>query len=889
MDEKKRIIGCFIFVLTLLVFSTSFVSAGWFSDDSSPATGKATVSMDSNEVASVFKELGITDYNAENCVAKERDATWENWEGLSTDPSAHPEIAAYRVRWFNGGWSGWFIRGENDMSSKYNDIGEERRLWSLFEDHHHEYIVCSKDGELKQCSESDSGREYTKLGYTTVGNLTRMDYCSGDYLIEFSCDGEAIETKKKLCELGCEDGTCLENESIKVDLKVNGKDSPNPVSYKSDIKVSWSTEGNIDYCNSFGNYVPLSGEKRMWADLGELPPSGSEKLMAAFADSGDFNEIRYMNELDIGIQCWENTTELGNVESVKDMVSVPVEKNVTESCVESDRGKNYYEKGKTTGSDVYGGNPDEKATYYDKCDGEERIMEFFCHSDGYVTMENKICENGCEDGACVEEQEKEISLSIGESVEFNGNDISFVGANNEGDITLKINGEVYTLGEGDRKTTSKEKKITVKLLDIVVNEYGEEEAKVTLLLKNYLSDDNYILDEPAEECFDKDKGKNYGVKGRTYDKGAVKPWTDACINESYLTEHWCGSDGRLRGGPHKCEGKCLDGVCVSDDYETEEINMEEGDKYNVRGYTLETVSVSENSVDLSVVSSPYEESDESVSMGSMTGFSFVKGETKKIIESDYLTVKATLKETYLNDYGEESNVAKFELEIMEKGKEQEENIVDIDKNKTIAKVFSLGEGYTFAGDYNLVVESISPEKNMVGFLVKYPEDYSSSGLKKFTLYEGDSVKIVKSDDKKRYIEVTLQAIILGELREQTKTEPVRVNDDEERYIKEEKAALKFDFVIKESVGSGQEEEENETIEQKCDNGCLHKGQCVPISFRDSGMYCSFNEGMIEQGIEGDKCSNNFECKSNVCANGECISQGFLDKVINWFSRMFGGR
>lgn len=64
------------------------------------------------------------------------------------------KIAAYKIMWFNGAWSGWFVPGINDLDGKFNinpvTCGEfpqkgntMRRMWSYFYDHTHKYILCS--------------------------------------------------------------------------------------------------------------------------------------------------------------------------------------------------------------------------------------------------------------------------------------------------------------------------------------------------------------------------------------------------------------------------------------------------------------------------------------------------------------------------------------------------------------------------------------------------------------------------------------------------------------------------------------------------------------------------------------------------------------------------
>jgi hypothetical protein len=47
-------------------------------------------------------------------------------------------IVAYRIQWFSGAWSGWFVPGVNDL---YKKPGEPlRRFWACFNDHTFEII-----------------------------------------------------------------------------------------------------------------------------------------------------------------------------------------------------------------------------------------------------------------------------------------------------------------------------------------------------------------------------------------------------------------------------------------------------------------------------------------------------------------------------------------------------------------------------------------------------------------------------------------------------------------------------------------------------------------------------------------------------------------------------
>jgi hypothetical protein len=70
-------------------------------------------------------------------------------------------------------------------------------------------------------------------------------------------------------------------------------------------------------------------------------------------------------------------------------------------------------------------------------------------------------------------------------------------------------------------------------------------------------------------------------------------------------------------------------------------------------------------------------------------------------------------------------------------------------------------------------------------------------------------------------------------------------------------------------------------------GCLKEEKCYPLGYRKSGEFCSENSNFVEQLKEDSTCDNNFECSSNVCVSDRCISPSLIDKILNWFKRLFG--
>ena len=71
------------------------------------------------------------------------------------------------------------------------------------------------------------------------------------------------------------------------------------------------------------------------------------------------------------------------------------------------------------------------------------------------------------------------------------------------------------------------------------------------------------------------------------------------------------------------------------------------------------------------------------------------------------------------------------------------------------------------------------------------------------------------------------------------------------------------------------------------NGCILGDKCAPVGYRVEGKYCNLDSEFIEYLEAGESCDNNFECKSNLCVNDECVSRGFLQKILDFFKRLFG--
>ncbi|MFA4873624.1 MAG: CARDB domain-containing protein, partial [Patescibacteria group bacterium] len=141
------------------------------------------------------------------------------YQSLGLDITTHPEILKYRIQWFSGSWSPWYVPGQDDVDWKTNTDGSQRRVWAYFDDHTHEYEKCSQFS----CTDSDNGQNFNTKGTTSgvYGNSNgySSDYCSTGgqddkgnpiNLTEFYCiDKVSYGAKGYFCPNGCQDGACL--------------------------------------------------------------------------------------------------------------------------------------------------------------------------------------------------------------------------------------------------------------------------------------------------------------------------------------------------------------------------------------------------------------------------------------------------------------------------------------------------------------------------------------------------------------------------------------------------------------------------------------------------------------------------------------------------------
>jgi len=76
--------------------------------------------------------------------------------------------------------------------------------------------------------------------------------------------------------------------------------------------------------------------------------------------------------------------------------------------------------------------------------------------------------------------------------------------------------------------------------------------------------------------------------------------------------------------------------------------------------------------------------------------------------------------------------------------------------------------------------------------------------------------------------------------------------------------------------------------KKIIEGCSWNDVCIPIGIRIEEKYCDLDKSLKEQKSKKLECNNHYECSSSVCLDNKCISPSFIQNIIDWFKKLFGG-
>jgi len=99
-------------------------------------------------------------YALDTLCSPKRDIRWVDNLSLDLDQElTGMEIIAYKIKWFSGSWSPWYVPGVNDLYQKVSSGEPKRRAWACFNDHTHRYLAVPVEyaENLRTFNEFDKG------------------------------------------------------------------------------------------------------------------------------------------------------------------------------------------------------------------------------------------------------------------------------------------------------------------------------------------------------------------------------------------------------------------------------------------------------------------------------------------------------------------------------------------------------------------------------------------------------------------------------------------------------------------------------------------------------------------------------------------------------------
>ncbi|MBS3104960.1 hypothetical protein J4234_01765 [Candidatus Woesearchaeota archaeon] len=263
--------------------------------------------------------------------------------------------------------------------------------------------TCPSDCATQKCTDSDGGMNYYEYGYITFFNNNPSE--NPNLLNEKSCrsDGQAIENLYE-CTYGCFEGAC--------------KMMPEPTTLKEQVTCIFSNSKATQSCyannkegSSCSGYdsctVTISGEKGTQLTWKSTCGGYAYTTIDGYSKKIGFDCLSSCPE---GCSCYEGKI----VECTPG--AYPCKEGCTcdthgqvlycgkNECIDSDGGKNYYEKGYVTMT-----YPNE--VFKDKCAADEAspekadyyrnlLYETYCYDSKQYAYADYQCPYGCSDGTC---------------------------------------------------------------------------------------------------------------------------------------------------------------------------------------------------------------------------------------------------------------------------------------------------------------------------------------------------------------------------------------------------------------------------------------------------------------------------------------------------------
>ncbi len=388
------------------------------------------------------------------------------------------------------------------------------------------------------------------------------------------------------------------------------------------------------------------------------------------------------------------------------------------------------------------------------------------------------------------------------------------------------------------------------------------------------------------ECYDSDGGKNYYKTGSqsicdSYGGCNYPVPCDYCLDDKTLNECYCEGP-EIRSEKYVCPEGCEDGACISKECPT------------IMGWRIENnYCVSDSGCDYDDSKYNYYNAEEECRKQlKETPVSSVCEEIDEVNERDdcYVRIAERTRDSSLCEKITEDS-RKQKCYILAQREPPEPEIRPVPTICAVEIKLTFNKDVYYVGDdFKVIIEILDSNGNPIPYHHFYSQTYTyepegmwhSASLDKTdergyfvfkgTIEEGQNSigktkhKIyIEAHDNCPYVETTA---LVEVKRKETETIQCAMGE-----------CVPIEEVEKEPIDIP-----TEKVFYSC-TGCEVEDKCYPIGYRKEGEYCCIDNKFILQ-IEGE-CDNNFECKSNLCISGECMTEGFLEKVMEFLKKMIG--
>ncbi|MBW2992563.1 hypothetical protein KY345_05075 [Candidatus Woesearchaeota archaeon] len=409
--------------------------------------------------------------------------------------------------------------------------------------------------------------------------------------------------------------------------------------------------------------------------------------------------------------------------------------------------------------------------------------------------------------------------------------------------------------------------------------YGKEECENMLEVPP---------EPPVMECYDSDEGKNYYKKGShsmcDSEGGCSFPSPcDYCLDDTTLNECYCEGQ-EIRSEKYVCHEGCENGACISEQCPT------------IIGWRIkENYCVSDSGCEYDSSRYTYYNSEEDCrEQLTETPVSSMCEEVEDINRKEdcYVMVAERTRDSSLCEKITDISRKQKCYVLSQEQPPEPEPRPDPTRCAAEIRITFNKDVYYVGDDFKVVIEVLDSQGSYIPYHHFYSQTYT---------YEPEGMwhtaSLAKTDEKGYFI---FKGIVeegksaFGKTKHKIyieasnncpyveKTAEVEVRRKETETVK---CAMGECIPIKDKEEKKPVNIPTEKVFYSC-TGCEVEGKCYPIGYRKEGEYCCIDNKFIPQ-IDDGKCDNSFECKSNLCLNGECMTEGFIERVIELLKKMMG--